>query len=259
MKRLGLIIGMTLAGGIAAAPAQAYTPDRTIEFMVHSGPGAGNDVFARSVQGVLEKLKLVPQTIQVLNKTGGGGLVAMSYLEEKKGEVGPLAVFTSVWWVNPEIRKEAKITMTELTPIARLILEPAVLTVNANSPYKTVKDFIEAAKKNPGKLKQSGGSLTSREATCAIQLADGLASSAADRRQGGVLLARVGPVLELDDAELGEAVAEPAVGRVEKAELLAVRDDLGEQERLEDGPVGCVELDVDHLADVDAEALPHFL
>jgi putative tricarboxylic transport membrane protein len=166
MKRLALMIGMAFTGGaMVMAPAHAYTPDRTIEFMVHSGPGAGNDVFARSVQGVLEKLKLVPQTIQVLNKTGGGGLVAMSYLEEKKGEVGPLAVFTSVWWVNPEIRKEAKITMPELTPVARLILEPAVLTVNANSPYKTVKDFIEAAKKNPGKLKQSGGSLTSRDNT----------------------------------------------------------------------------------------------
>ncbi|HJQ62954.1 MAG TPA: tripartite tricarboxylate transporter substrate binding protein [Burkholderiales bacterium] len=166
MRKPGILIAFALAGScIGAASAQGYKPERTVEFMVHSGPGAGNDVFARSVQGVLEKLKLVPQSIQVLNKTGGGGLVAMSYLDEKKGEVNPLAVFTSVWWVNPQIRKEAKITMTDLTPIARLVLEPAVLTVSAGSPYKTVKDFIEAAKKNPGKLKQSGGSLTSRDNT----------------------------------------------------------------------------------------------
>jgi putative tricarboxylic transport membrane protein len=152
-----------VAAVLGAAPVYAYTPDRTIEFMVHSGPGAGNDVFARSVQGVLAKLKILPQTVQVVNKTGGGGLVAMSYLAEKKGEANPLAIFTGVWWVNPQVRKEATVTMSDLTPIARLVLEPAVLTVSANSPYKTVKDFIEAAKKNPGKLKQSGGSLTSRD------------------------------------------------------------------------------------------------
>ena len=162
--RLKMLAGSALvAAALGAAPVHAYTPDRTIEFMVHSGPGAGNDVFARSVQGVLGKLKILPQTVQVVNKTGGGGLVAMSYLAEKKGEANPLAVFTSVWFVNPQVRKEAKVTMSDLTPIARLVLEPAVLTVSADSPYKTVKDFIEAAKKNPGTLKQSGGSLTSRD------------------------------------------------------------------------------------------------
>lgn len=149
--------------GAPQAAAQAFTPDRTIEFMVHSGPGAGNDVFARSVIKVLNEIKAVPQQMQVLNKTGGGGLVAMSYLSEKKGETHLVAVFTSVWWVNPMIRKEATVTMKELTPVARLILEPAVMTVRTDSPYKTARDFVEAAKKDPGKMKQSGGSLSSRD------------------------------------------------------------------------------------------------
>ena len=141
-----LMCSAVLGACMGAAPAHAFTPDRTIEFMVHSGPGAGNDVFARNVQGVLEKMKILPQTIQVVNKTGGGGLVAMSYLSEKKGDTHLVAVFTSVWFVNPQIRKEAKVTMHDLTPVARLILEPAVLTVRAESPFKTVKDFIDAAK-----------------------------------------------------------------------------------------------------------------
>lgn len=151
------------AGAVADAAAQAFTPDRVVEVMVHSGPGAGNDVFARSVIKVLTGIKAVPQNMQVINKTGGGGLVAMSYLSEKKGETHLLAVFTSVWWTNPLIRKEANVTMKELTPVARLVLEPAVMAVRADSPYKTTKDFIEAARKNPGKLKQSGGSLSSRD------------------------------------------------------------------------------------------------
>jgi len=161
-----IAVPLAAALAVAAAPqaaAQAFTPDRTIEFMVHSGPGAGNDVFARSVIKVLNEIKAVPQQMQVLNKTGGGGLVAMSYLSEKKGETHLVAVFTSVWWVNPMIRKEATVTMKELTPVARLILEPAVMTVRTDSPYKTARDFVEAAKKDPGKMKQSGGSLSSRD------------------------------------------------------------------------------------------------
>jgi putative tricarboxylic transport membrane protein len=50
-----------------------------------------------------------------------------------------------------------------LTPIVRLVLEPAVIVVKADAPYKTVKDFIDAAKKNPKQLAQSGGSVTSRD------------------------------------------------------------------------------------------------
>ncbi len=165
-RRYAAVLGAVLVGAcLASGNALAFTPDRTIEFMVHSGPGAGNDVFARAVQGLLEKTKLAPQTIQVVNKTGGGGLVAMSYLNEKKGDTHLLAVFTSVWFVNPQIRKKAKVTMQELTPLARLVLEPAVMTVRADSPYKTAKDFFEAAKANPGKLKQSGGSLSGRDNT----------------------------------------------------------------------------------------------
>jgi putative tricarboxylic transport membrane protein len=162
--RIAVPLAAALAVAVAPqAAAQAFTPDRTIEFMVHSGPGAGNDVFARSVIKVLNEIKAVPQQMQVLNKTGGGGLVAMSYLSEKKAETHLVAVFTSVWWVNPMIRKEATVTMKELTPVARLILEPAVMTVRADSPYKSARDFIDAAKKDPGKMKQSGGSLSSRD------------------------------------------------------------------------------------------------
>ena len=51
----------------------------------------------------------------------------------------------------------------DLTPIVRLVLEPAVVAVKADSPYKNMKDFIEAAKKSPGQLRQSGGSVTSRD------------------------------------------------------------------------------------------------
>ncbi len=54
--------------------------------------------------------------------------------------------------------------MDDLTPVARLVLEPALVVVRADSPFKTMKDFIEAAKQKPNQLKQSGGSVLARDA-----------------------------------------------------------------------------------------------
>jgi putative tricarboxylic transport membrane protein len=64
---------------------------------------------------------------------------------------------------NPLTTVEAKTTIKDLTPIARLVLEPAVVVVKADSPYKSMREFVEAAKKSPGQLKQSGGSVTGRD------------------------------------------------------------------------------------------------
>jgi putative tricarboxylic transport membrane protein len=50
-----------------------------------------------------------------------------------------------------------------MTPLVRLVLEPAVVAVKSDAPYKTLNDFIDAAKKNPGQLKQSGGSIGARD------------------------------------------------------------------------------------------------
>jgi putative tricarboxylic transport membrane protein len=87
----------------------------------------------------------------------------MSYLAEKKGDTHTIGFFTGVWVTNPLTTAEAKVTIKELTPIVRLVLEPAVVAVKADSPYKTMRDFIDAARKNPDQLKQSGGSVTGRD------------------------------------------------------------------------------------------------
>jgi putative tricarboxylic transport membrane protein len=134
-----------------------------VEAVVHTGPGGGSDVLARAVAIMIEKENLLPVRMQVVNKPGGGGAVAAAYLAEKKGDQNTIGFFTGVWLTNPLMSAEAKISLRDLTPIARLVLEPAVIAVKADAPYKTLADFIDAAKKNPGQLKQSGGSITSRD------------------------------------------------------------------------------------------------
>ena len=75
-----------------------------------------------------------------------------------------------MWLTNPLTSAEAKVTLKDLTPVARLVLEPAVIAVKADAPYKTLADFVNAAKQKPGELKQSGGSVTSRDNVVRQQL-----------------------------------------------------------------------------------------
>jgi len=158
------IVVMALAVAMAgAAPAHAFKPTRTVEVVVHTGPGGGSDLLARAVATIIEKEKLLPVRMQVVNKTGGGGAVAAAYLAEKAGEQHTIGFFTGVWLTSPLTSAEAKVTLRDLTPVARLVLEPALIAVKADAPYKTLGDFIAAAKQQPGQLKQSGGSVTSRD------------------------------------------------------------------------------------------------
>ncbi len=157
------LIALALAAIASPIAAQGFKPTKPIEFVTHTGPGGGGDVLARAIAAAMEKEKLMPVRMQVVNKTGGGGHTAMAYLVEKKGETHTIAVFTGLWFTNPIMRAEANITLKDLTPLVRLVLEPAMLAVKNDAPYKTLKDFIDAAKQSPGQLKQSGGSLGSRD------------------------------------------------------------------------------------------------
>jgi putative tricarboxylic transport membrane protein len=167
MKNKAILLPITVAAIMALsldfAWSQEFKPGKQIETVVHTGPGGGSDLLARAIAEMLQKEKLVPQRLQVVNKSGGGSAVAMSYLAEKKGETHTIGFFTGVWVTNPLTAAEATVTIKDLTPIVRLVLEPAVIVVNADSPYKSMKDFIDAAKKSPKQLAQSGGSVTSRD------------------------------------------------------------------------------------------------
>ena len=161
-KTICALAALALTGFTTLAQAQ-WKPTKTLEVIVHTAPGGGNDLLARAVAQMLEKEKLLPVRMQVINKPGGNGAVAAAALSEKKGESNVLGFITSVWIANPLTTSEAKVTLHDLTPVANVLREPAVFAVRTDSPYKTLKDFIDAAKAKPGELKQSGGSVTSRD------------------------------------------------------------------------------------------------
>jgi putative tricarboxylic transport membrane protein len=158
--------------GTASAQAPAWKPNGTVSVVVHTGAGGGTDAFGRAILAALENDKVLQNNYVIVNKTGGGSTAAVNYLGEKAGDTNTIAIFSSVWVTDSLVQAEQKITINELTPIANLVLEPALFVVRADSPYKTLKDFTDAAKASPGKLKQAGGSVTARDAVVRFILMD---------------------------------------------------------------------------------------
>ena len=89
------------ATGVQPVAAQGFKPNKPIEFVVHTGPGGGNDLMARAIATIVDKEKLLPVRMQVVNKTGGSSATAMAYLVEKKAEAHTIAMFANLWFINP--------------------------------------------------------------------------------------------------------------------------------------------------------------
>jgi len=166
MKRRHLIAAApALAAAAVAGPARAaWTPSRPIEIVAHNGPGSGPDVFARALIAAIEQEKLFAGRIQVANRVGGGGATAMNHVVERRGDAHVISVWTSLWLSLPLVQAEAKAQVGDMTPIARIAIEPALIVVRAESKYTSLKEIVDAAKAQPGTVRQSGGSPTARDA-----------------------------------------------------------------------------------------------
>ena len=152
-----------LCASCLGARAQGFTPQRPVELLVHSAPGGGSDVFAKELVRIAAREKLIEHEIRVVNRTAGASLQAMEYLAQRKGDAHTIAVFTNTWIATPLTTKDAPHTVKSFTPIARLVLEPTIAVVRADAPYRTLADFVAAAREKPGTLKQAGGSVTAIE------------------------------------------------------------------------------------------------
>src|SRR5690242_5317281 len=98
MKSL-ILTGAAALALVAAGPAvaQKWQPTQPVEFVVHGGPGSGNDSFGRALVQVIEKEKLAPVRFQISNRVGGGGATAAAYIVGKKGDAHVIGLYTSVW------------------------------------------------------------------------------------------------------------------------------------------------------------------
>ena len=153
MRFLIALIGALL---MAVTPAAAaWEPTKQIEFVVPAGTGGGADQMARLIHGVAEKHKLSPRPIVVVNKAGGAGAEGFLHVKGKKGDAHTIIITLSNLFTTP-LHTGVPFNWKDLTPIARLALDQFVLWVNAETPYKTAKEYLDAVKGKAGQFKMGG-------------------------------------------------------------------------------------------------------
>lgn len=149
--RLGC--GMALAAACLTAPAvqaqSASFPTHSIELVVPFQPGGGTDALARSFADISHKY--LPQSIVVVNKPGASGSIGWADVVNAKADGYKVLLMTAELTIVPHLGL-TKITYDNFTPVARFNADPAAITVRADSPYTTVEQFLDAARKNPGRM-----------------------------------------------------------------------------------------------------------
>ena len=139
-----------------AAPALAWEPTKPVEFIVPAGTGGGADQMARFIQGEVAKHKLMAQPIIVINKSGGAGAEGFLDVKGDKGNAHKLVITLSNLFTTP-LATGVPFNWRDLTPVSMLALDEFVLWVNAESPYKTAKDYVDAIRAGqPNQFKMGG-------------------------------------------------------------------------------------------------------
>jgi putative tricarboxylic transport membrane protein len=150
--------GLIFAAAIAVAPvaAQAWEPTKNVEFIIPAGTGGGADQMARAVQGIVAKHGLMKQSMLPINKAGGAGAEGFLDVKSAAGDPHKIIITLSNLFTTP-LATAVPFNWRDLTPVQMLALDNFVLWVNSKTPYKTPKEFIEAAKKaGPGKMRMGG-------------------------------------------------------------------------------------------------------
>ena len=156
MKRrlLGaLLVSALAATTLLSSPARAAYPDRPVTMIVPWGAGGGTDAVARFVAAELEKA--LKQPVNVVNRTGGSGVVGHQAIASAPADGYTLGLIT----VEIGMMRHAgltKLSHNEFTAIALVNFDPNAVMVRADSPIKDAKGLLDAARANPGKLKGSG-------------------------------------------------------------------------------------------------------
>ena len=137
---------------VVAAPAfaQAWKPERTIEIVVNSGAGGAADRQSRLVQKMLQTLPGMP-SITVVNRAGGGGMVALSFMTQHPGDAHFISVLSTAIVTNHLIGT-SKLSFRDVTPLNIVMREYITTTVRTDSPITDARDLMARLKKDPGSV-----------------------------------------------------------------------------------------------------------
>jgi putative tricarboxylic transport membrane protein len=205
------------AFAITAPANAAWEPNRPVEFIVPAGTGGGADQMARTIQGIVSKHNLMKQSMVVINKAGGAG--GEGFLDVKNSRNNPhkIIITLSNLFTTP-LATGIPFNWKDLTPVAMLALDEFVLWVNAETPYKSVEDYIGAIKKAPPGQYKMGGTGSRQEdqiITVAIEKSAGVKLTYIPFRGGGeVAVQLVGNHVNSTVNNPNEAIAQWRGGKV---------------------------------------------
>ena len=201
----------------AAAPAAAWEPSKPVEFVIPAGTGGGADQMARLIQGIVAKHNLMKQSLVPVNKSGGAGAEGFLAVKDAKGDPQKIIITLSNLFTTP-LATGVPFNWKDLTPVAMLALDQFVLWVNADTPYKTAKDYLAAVKKaGPNKFKMGGTGSKQEDQiiTVAIEKATGTKFTYLPFKGGGdVAVQLVGKHIDSSVNNPIEAVAQWRVGKL---------------------------------------------
>jgi putative tricarboxylic transport membrane protein len=161
-KALG-VAALCLGGAVAMSiPAQAWEPTHPIEIIVPAGTGGGADQMSRTMQGIITKHALTKQPVVVINKAGGAGGEGFLDVKNSTGNDHKLIITLSNLFTTP-MATGIPFNWKDLTPVAMMALDEFILWVNAEKPYKTVKDYVAAIKAAPDNTFKMGGTGSKQE------------------------------------------------------------------------------------------------
>ncbi len=147
-RRRALIAGAALAC-VAAAPlalAQEKFPSKPIEVVIHSKYGGGTDTTARMM--MIRSRRYLGVDMSVNAQRGGSGAQAHHYAMGKPRDGYTVLALTQTH-LYTIARGKSPLTIDDVVGVARAMDDPTFITVAANSPYKTLKDLVEASKDAP--------------------------------------------------------------------------------------------------------------
>ena len=154
-RAAGAVLGALALAALSSGPAAAWEPTKPIQFIVPAGTGGGADQMARFIQGVVSKHKLSKEPIIVVNESGGAGAQGFLDVKAAKGDPNTIIITLSNLFTTP-LATGAPFDWKDFTPVAMLALDEFVLWVNADTPYKTPKEYIDAVKAKPTTFKMGG-------------------------------------------------------------------------------------------------------
>src|SRR3984893_5275650 len=170
---LGAVAALWGVAAFVPAPAgAAWEPVRPVEFVVPAGTGGGAAQMARIIQGIFTKHNLLKPPMVVINKAGGEAFLD---LKGSSGNPHKIIITLSNLFTTP-LATGIPFSWRDLTPVAMLALDEFVLWVNAEKPYNSVKDYVDAVKKAPAGSIKMGGTGSKQEdqiITVAVEKATG--------------------------------------------------------------------------------------